>query len=281
MLRNHIKKLGVNIEARIQIAVILLGYIVPFVLPFVLQYLGISIGVEKDDFSEGWLRILYQVYLELGKYGKYLASIVLGTFLWWKFRKRNHEIVFNKGNSYKDYSYAEYWLCAKILGYSKCNLERVPIYKQFQLIRRDTFNEYYVGEMPTKEDLEIGQCWLKPLSGSDKEVNLMIADTYPLSSGQLPVSKNSLATVKIYRQNQNDHRYFYITKLVDSVLNTVRNLPSDVEQLNIFATTNPKNTYEIVRKVFKSGERDKIRVLMVFQQHNSGLRKFEDKGRRV
>lgn len=278
ILEKHVKRFSANLEARIQVVVILMGFLMP---PFILRHYGISINLAKEDFSAIWAKVLYQVYVGLGQYGEYLVSIILGTSLWGLFRKRNKEEMFNKGNAYKDHTYAWYWFCAKVLGYSKCNLERVPIYTQFRLVLRDTFDEYDVGEIPAKEDMAIGQCWLNPLNGSDKEVNLMIADTYPLSSRQLPVSKNTLATVKIYRQNQIDRGHYYTAKLVETVLNTVKNLPADVEQLNIFATTNPKNTYEIVKSVFKSAGRDNIRVLKVFQQQDSGTRNFEEKGKTI
>lgn len=277
MLRRLTKKLSVNLEARIQMVMIVSG----FALPFLLLHFGIFPELTKDDFPEGVPRILYQVYMRIGKYGEYLAAIVISAFLRWKFKKRNENVIFNEGNSYKDYSYAEYWICAKVLGYSKCSLERVPIYTQFRLIRRDTFREYDFGEIWEKEDLQISQCWLKPLSGSDKEVNLMIADTFPLNSSQLPASKNSLPTVKIYRQNQTIFGRYYTEKLVDAVWNVMRNLPSDVEQLNIFATTNPKSTYELVRNVFKSAERGNVRVIRVFQQKDIGTRNFKENGKRV
>ena len=47
--------------------------------------------------------------------------------------------------------------------------------------------------------------------------------------------------------------------------------------LNIFSTTNPKNTYEIIKNSIMLAERGNIKHVNVFQQHNEGEREFYNK----
>lgn len=60
------------------------------------------------------------------------------------------------------------------------------------------------------------------------------------------------------------------------MIEEVRNLEENIT-LNIFATTNPRHTYEIARKAIALGERSNIKHVNVFQQESYGERNFSDK----
>ena len=49
--------------------------------------------------------------------------------------------------------------------------------------------------------------------------------------------------------------------------------------INVFSTTNAKHTKKIAENAFKLANRGNIKKLLVFQQNNSGKRKFEKKGK--
>ena len=51
--------------------------------------------------------------------------------------------------------------------------------------------------------------------------------------------------------------------------------------LNIFSTTNPKNTYEIIKNSIMLAERGNIKHVNVFQQNNEGEREFNNKPHKV
>ena len=112
------------------------------------------------------------------------------------------------------------------------------------------------------------------------EVNLVLADTYPIENQQLPIVKRRLSTITINRMRPNVSRYYspqFIAKIVDEV----RNLPRNVTDINVFPTTNPKHALKIARDVFKLAERGNIKKLVVFPQEKTGIRKFARKGKVV
>lgn len=195
-------------------------------------------------------------------------------------RKWNKNYIFNKGNEYKNYPYFWYWMCSKILGYTKCNLILVPIYIQFKLVIRDTFDKYYCGELGGKSDDAIS---VQKINFEDisNEVNIIIADTYPLEMNQLPREKRLKSTIIISRDNAADHNRYDSPELIRNVTNEVRNLPTQVKNINIYATTNAYNTMKIAQNVFKLGGRSNLNLVTVFQQKRTGNRKFEQRGKIV
>lgn len=197
-----------------------------------------------------------------------------------KIRKLNKEAVFNKGNSYKKYWYGWYWICSKILGYSECNLIQVPIYMQFKLILNDTFEKYNYGMFPEKRN-DLISVQKTNFTHSTNEVNIMISDTYPLSTNQLPIIKEKLPTILISRDNIGDFNRYNSPELIQYVVNEVRNLPYTTKKVNVYATTNPLNTFNIVSNAFKLGGRENLDEVRVFQQEKEGRRKFKEKGKVV
>lgn len=89
-------------------------------------------------------------------------------------------------------------------------------------------------------------------------------------------------TILISRDNSVDHNRYDSPKLVQTVVNEVRNLPSNIKKVNVYATTNPQNTMNIASNAFKLGERGNLDEVTVFQQRRTGNpRKFEKKGKVV
>lgn len=191
-------------------------------------------------------------------------------------RKSNKEKVFNRKNFYHSKPYCWYWFCSKILGYEKCNLILVPIYTQFKLILRGTFEEYPFDEgifPKTKCKIKVK----KIIKNTDKKnVNLIIEDTYKIELKQIPIKLIKNNTIIIQRVANRIGERVYSEKLIEKVIEEVRNLEENIT-LNIFATTNPRHTYEIARKAIALGERSNIKHVNVFQQESYGERNFSDK----
>lgn len=116
---------------------------------------------------------------------------------------------------------------------------------------------------------------------STNEVNIMISDTYPLSTNQLPIIKEKLPTILISRDNIGDFNRYNSPELIQYVVNEVRNLPYTTKKVNVYATTNPLNTFNIVSNAFKLGGRENLDEVRVFQQEKEGRRKFKEKGKVV
>lgn len=273
-MKSLFRKVIINIRPISQIVILIL-------IGFMPSWLNLSeIVVEQLNItaSQKWIDYIFYVAWALG-------DMAIGTFFvvmaLLSIRKMNKDKVFNKGDAYKNYPYIWYWLCAKILGYLECNLILVPIFMQFKLVIRDTFDKYYCGSF-IKKDYETITVKRENISNVMTSVNLLIADTYPLDINQLPENKIENPTITISRDNVTDHNRYYSPSLVKAVVNEISNLPNTVKVVHIFATTNPQNTVNIVRNAFKLGERGSLDKIVVYQQSAiDPLRRFQSNGKVV
>ncbi len=220
--------------------------------------------------------VKYYLLLQLGNW---IIGLLLLLYVLHIFRKMNKEKLLNNRNVYHDYSYFWYWFSSKILGYKKCNMKLVPIFMQYKLVLNDTFEDFYVGSDDDYSIKENEQIDIKKINYDliSDEINLVLADTYPIIENQLPIIKKELSTIIISRNNNDFNRYFS-PEFIVNIVNEVRNLPINVNAINTYATTNPKHTLKIAQDVFKLAERGNIKKLVVFQQSKDGLRKFGSKG---
>lgn len=213
------------------------------------------------------------------------GNLGLGLVLVWlyllKIRNINEKKTLNKGNLYHCHSYIWFNLCSKILGYKKCNLILVPIYMQFNLIINDTFEEYPLDDsfFPIENsdkisvDVKKASCDIK--HENSNEINLILEDTHEVLFQKLPINKQYFKTIRISRNNKNLTRQ-YNDLYVEKIISEVRNLPDDAV-VNIFATTNPKHTYQIAKRAFSIGKRGNISKIFVFQQDKDNEWKFTKK----
>lgn len=257
-----------------QLVVLLLSLIHPFFLDLPKIIIGLLTQAEiamKD------LEVISRLAIS---FGKWVLAAVIFVFLTHTFRKQNQDIVIKQSipNKIVWHTFFGYCFCRKALNYKKINLTRVPIPVQFQLICSDLFDEYQYDSV-TK--LESGNDYIKKeVFNNDcytSTVNMVLADTYPLSwKEQLPADYLKLTTVKIDRSSENRNRYHSVD-FVKEVVSTIRNLPQNVVEINLFGTLNPAHCLDIAREGFMTGGRDHIRKLNVFQQSAEGARVFTDK----
>ena len=166
------------------------------------------------------------------------------------------------------------------MGYKKCNLRLVPIYLQFKLIIKGIFNEYICNDgiheaYKNEREAEVHR---ENDSNYTQKINLILADTYAIQKGQLPADVLNLTSIYVERyRSKNDNMRYSSDKFVRKVLNTVRQLPEVVTEINIFATLNPLNCYNIAKEVFSTGGRDHIKHLWVYQQEGEAPRHFTKK----
>ena len=254
-------------EQLLEISVIAAAAIAPSLID-VQSVIAASDRVELDLLS---LLTYYAAKFGNPGIGVFLAAVAIAAF-----RKANSKRVINRGPLYHEHGMLWYRFCSKVLGYGMCSLVRVPIATQFKLILDDTFDKYDLGEIEEEDD-EDAEIEVSPppntegfpsSSNQAGQVNLLISDTYSISSGLLPDDCRENAAVVVRRlANEASFARRYSPKLVDGVTNVVRNLPQG-SHVNVFATTNPRNTYEIVNKVFKTGGRDNINALYVYKQQD-------------
>jgi len=117
-------------------------------------------------------------------------------------------------------------------------------------------------------------------SSSPAEINLLFEDTYPINSRQIPPVKRNLPTLKISRNDGENVGRHFSQQYIESIINEVRELDNGVK-VNVYATTNPMNTYHIAKRVFTNATRGNVAELYVFQQESSKNRLFKDKGKKI
>lgn len=274
-IRKIIKKVVANLEPIIQLIILVAIVII------VLKINGVQL-LEKfyDKQDSGFDNLKYYLILQF-PLGNIAIIALLDGLVLYNFRQYNKEKSFNRGNVYHNYPYIWFFIGSKILGYGKCTLKLVPIYLQFKLVLKDTFNEYLIGnddDYHNKED-EIIKVEKKNMVAQFDEINLVFSDTYPVKQNQLPINKKNLPTIFISRDNNDNNRY-YSAMFINQIIQEVRNLPENI-RINIFATTNPKHTKYIVEQAFKLADRGNINKLYVFQQESTGNRVFKEKGIKV
>lgn len=260
-----------NLKEILEIVIIILCFFLPDIFAFFMKKVIIDFKFFiKDNI------ILFLIYKRYYK----LAGILLSVLAFFKIRDYNKTNVYNKSNFYHDQPYWCYWICSKFLGYEKCDLILVPIYMQYKLVLKDTFKEYCLDGNHYDEDSSEIFVENKNKDKTSNIYNLIIQDTYPIFERQLPNDVKMNSTYVIKRQSSDFGKRVYSNILVDKVVETVRLLPED-SIVNIFSTTNPKNTYEIIKNAFYLSNRGNISHIFVFQQDNFDDRKFSDKPHKV
>lgn len=214
-------------------------------------------------------------------YGKPIASLVLFVAILIIFRKLNAEYVMNRRFIYHDYSYAWYWFCSKVLGIKKCNLILVPIHMQFKLAIRGTFDDYPLqdDDYPLLENES--ECSISKVhkDRNNRTINLILEDTFSIEDQQVDKQNRDIFTIKVSRNDGSNSRHFS-QRFIDATINALKEY-KQISILNVYATTNPKNTLHIARRVFGSVERGNVGHLYVFQQNKDEIRSFERKGHKI
>mgnify|MGYP000853122451 FL=1 len=220
-------------------------------------------------------------YLSI-KGGRYILAIVLTLLCLFGIRKHNKEVTMNRKNIYHKYSYFWYWFCAKVLGIKKCSLVLVPIYMQFKLVIQSIFEDYPLdqGDYPVIDDETDIKTTKLNWSCNPSEINMILEDTYQIDIKQIPSEKSNLPTIKISRNDGNSTGRHFSQKFIESIITETRSLGNGV-RVNVYATTNPMNTYNIAKQVFKIANRGNLAELYVYQQGSTGSRLFENKGKKI
>ncbi|WP_311467971.1 hypothetical protein [uncultured Abiotrophia sp.] len=235
----------------------------------------LSIILHGTNLTEG-NNMIYYALMKLGN-----GAIGLALAIWVRSKriiKINKEKTINKGQRYHNKPYWWFWVCSKVLGYKKCNLVGVPIYTQCRLIFRDTFEEYpFNNNYFPQQDSEVEVKYKnKNEVLSRKHITLIIEDTYPIYDEQIPQKYREYYTIIVSRLRNYSGKRVYSKKLVENVNEVIRELNVELNEitLNIFSTTNPKHTYEIMREAVPQGQRGNVKHINVFQQRDDKDRKF-------
>lgn len=206
---------------------------------------------------------------------KIILAIVLYIFIF----KINSRKEFFNGDIYGDIPICFYYI-AKFLGYKKISLIRKPYDIQFKILKRDLF-EIIEDNIEEDEDVNIQIDKTNfQFSNNLRECNLIIADTYPINKNQIPENKRSLDSIWIKREKSKIATRVYSPKLINEVSKNVALIQRTGAKINLYLTTNTKNTERIIKDIFMKGDRSNYNI-EVFLQESKGNRKFKGKGIKV
>lgn len=272
----NMKKIMANFR---QISYVLL-IITVFFLPYMIDIPSLFEDYLREHKPEPELSDFLPYYIL--KCGNIAISLGLSFLVFWIIRRDNKEYVMNHDNVYHDYPFRWYWFCGKVLGIKKCSLILVPIYMQFKIVIENIFEEYPLDEADFPIIEEEPECIIEKenMEADLSEINLILEDTYVIESEQIPCCKQNLPTIKISRNNGNSHTRHYSPNFINAISEEIRKLPQ-VHIVNIYATTNPMNTVQIIRSTFKMADRGNVEHVFVYQQGSSGKRRFNEKGHKI
>lgn len=241
--------------------------IIQFLGPLLLAILVAAYGADKillmASVKEDELTVLQRVILSFKKGGVFLALFL---FFFWFVRKHNKEQILKQNLSVVVWHfYWGYWFCRYVMNYQTVSLTRVPIPVQFKLVWKGLFNSYVYDGIVEKQSERIH---FKRFNDDiiTTTINLVLADTYSIDwRAKLPETVLKFTTIEISRVGQPGVR-IYNPDYVAKINEVIHLLPHNVTSVNVFATTNPAHVEHIVKEVFKTGGRDYIKSLRIFQQ---------------
>jgi len=250
----------------ILVTVIILSFVLDFVQ--VLASIVSNAGLSNSELPP-YIRVA-------STYGRWPLSVTVFIVTLLCIRKINEKAIINPNNNiYHDHAYFSYLFCSLVLGYKICRLRSVPIPMQIKLVTSGTFDAFIteegIHEASEKDKVKIAYTNAEPYTST---INMVISDTYRIALNQLPETVKQYTTIEIDRSS-NDMTRYKSEKLVKAVTNAIRGLPQHVTEINVFATTNPSNTYRIAKEAFSTAGRDRIKHLYAFQQGRNDERDFE------
>lgn len=208
-----------------------------------------------------------------------IFRIALFFIIFFMIRNFNSKLEFLDGDVYGDIPIFFYKL-ASILGYGNISLIRKPYYVQIKILKENMFklvNDNIAED--EKVDAEVKKINFKSIDDFN-ECNLIIQDTYPILKSQLPDSKVNLPMIWISRNKSQISSRVYSPILLQKVEKAMNELQIKNKTINLFLTTNTKNTERIVKDIIMKGNRVKYKIY-IFQQDSKKNRKFKEKGKRI
>lgn len=189
-------------------------------------------------------------------------------------RRTNKEKLFNTGNRYNNYPIYIYWLAAKVLGYGKVTLVRVPIYLQYKLVLADLFpNTLVDSDIEKKEQVVVVS--EKNMEKASDEMNLILADTYEITEGQIPLNKRDQPTVFVQNGPNFKGDRIFNSEFVKMVREKTNLYSSSYKRVNIFSTTNTNHNHAIISKCFKNADRTGFKNIVVYQANKGSFNFIE------
>lgn len=191
-----------------------------------------------------------------------IVFIVITLVLLKFYRKRTSDNLFNNGDVYLDISHFHFYL-AKVLGYKKISLVRIPIALQYKIIIKDIFKKN-IAETHERKVKKV-KVNIVNENFEEAEVNLILSDTYKVEYNQLPANKANLTMVSIDSKADKVGIRIYNPLFVEEIQHQMFRLSGKYKRINIFSHTNTHHNKEIIESCFKMGGRSQFQEVYVYQ----------------
>lgn len=197
----------------------------------------------------------------------YIIYIIFFFFFLYLIRKYTKKRSFTDAtaNFYANYPFFVYWIAAKVLGYGSVNLIMIPVYLQFKLVLRKTFDNIIADATLDEVDNEKISVTRENMENNSTVLNIYLSDTYNVTIDKIPEILQNNPTIKILRKDNKNHIRIYSKMFVKKIEEIVSEYKNEYSTINIFAYTNTLHNKKIAEKCFIIGRRNKLNKLVVFQ----------------
>lgn len=112
-----------------------------------------------------------------------------------------------------------------------------------------------------------------------KQINIIVADTYPIEIDKVPQSIKENYTIIIKRLGEKGVR-IKSKELIDIITKEVQASKNYCKDYNLLLSTPATTNIRIFRQVFQTGQRDNF-IINIYQQDNKNEFKFMEKSIRI
>lgn len=206
-----------------------------------------------------------------------VACIFLFVLQLFIIRKINKEKEYAPSDIYGNYPIWIYFIAWLFIGYKKVNLKLKPIPLQFQLLNSNVL-ECFDDTEYQKENYKYKISHNGNIKKT-KEINLIIADTYPISLDKIPKTLKDNYTIAINRSEGEGIRT-NSNELINIIAKEIQTTKKHCKIYNLFLSTPASVNKAIFQKVFQTGFRDNF-TINIYQQDSNENFKFKEKPTKI
>ncbi|WP_277984720.1 hypothetical protein [Lactiplantibacillus plantarum] len=194
-----------------------------------------------------------------------LAFIVMMVACYFIVRKCNKQKEFHSnGAGYLNWPFLILTVVGRFLGYESIDTVNVPIWLQFKIYKSPWWQTKGLDRVNIECDTDEIICNFKRVKHSDGIVNVILVDTYDVKVPVSILKKHDTLMVKRKTVNQGN-RTFNKTFVGKSITEINRLYKLQYNSMNLFCSTNPFHTKEIVKGTFRMDGREHHMAVTVFQ----------------
>lgn len=241
--------------------------------------LSLKILLTSDEEVDLAIELLKQLNMSINYL---IGALLFFTVLnFWK--KQNANKLFNaNGNIYYSFFYPFFWIASNILGYEKVQLAGIPLQLQYKLVLRGTFpqiiTDAWENHYDKNENSELVEITYSKKITRNKEINLIISDTYFINDEEISLEYRELSSIRVTSKLK-DRRYLNneLVQKTREAMGTIR--ANGYTSVYVLSTANPQNNLNIINSTFRFFGRFVGAKIYVMQKSNGINSEYKKKYR--